>query len=141
MGVSITNNSEVLMRWHQMFHQKWAFSIQPQWKHNLPAFLDLNPDVCDAIKKYALSILSQLSCESVSENIHIVVLPEMVKVERKSNNQQDLSGEEMEKIILRCYRLTNICISTVYRWLTKLGLKYAPRRKGYYVNGHEKQTQ
>jgi hypothetical protein len=81
MGVSITNNSEVLMRWYRMFCEKQTFSIPPQWKHNLPAFLDLNPDVCDAIKKYALSNLSQLSCESESEYIHTVVLPEMVKDE------------------------------------------------------------
>jgi hypothetical protein len=138
MGVSITNNSEVLMRWYRMFREKRAFSIPPQWKHNLPAFLDLNPDVCDAIKKYALSNLSQLSCEYVSEYIHTVVLPEMVKDERKSNNQQDLSDGEVEKIILKRYELTNICISTVYRWLIKLGLKYEPRRKGYCVDGHEK---
>jgi hypothetical protein len=87
---------------------------------------------------YALSNLSQLSCESVSEYIHTVVLPEMVKDERKSNNQQDLSDGEVEKIILKRYGLTNICISTVYRWLIKLGLKYEPRQKGYDVDGHEK---
>jgi hypothetical protein len=80
MGVSIKNNSEVLMRWYRMFHEKWAFSIPPQWKHNLPTFLDLNPDVCDAIKKYVLSNLSQLSFESVSEYIHTVVLPETARM-------------------------------------------------------------
>jgi hypothetical protein len=36
------------------------------------------------------------------------------------------------------YGLTHIDPSTVYRWLQKLGFKYEPRRKGYYVDGHEK---
>jgi hypothetical protein len=31
-----------------------------------------------------------------------------------------------------------ISISTVSRWLNVLGLKYELRRKGYYVDGHEK---
>ncbi len=44
---------------------------------------------------------------------------------------------EVEKN-LREYRLTNINPLTVYRWLIKLGFRYETRRKGYYVDGHEK---
>jgi hypothetical protein len=79
MGINITKNSKVVMRWYRMFHQKRAFIVPLQNKNNLPAFLDLNPDVCDAIKKLATTNLSQLSCESVSEYIHNVILPEVVK--------------------------------------------------------------
>jgi len=28
--------------------------------------------------------------------------------------------------------------STVYRWMARLGFRYATRKKGYYVHGHEK---
>jgi hypothetical protein len=45
---------------------------------------------------------------------------------------------EKAKEILKEYGLTCIDPSTVYRWLQKLGFRYEPRRKGYYVDGHEK---
>ena len=54
----------------------------------------------------------------------------------------DLDAEEYNsklKQILIIHGLT--CISppsTIYRWMTWLGFRYAPRKKGYYVDGHEK---
>jgi len=55
----------------------------------------------------------------------------------------DLDSEEYKsklKKILITHGLT--CISppsTVYRWTTGLGFRYAPRnKKGYYVDGYEK---
>jgi hypothetical protein len=109
-----------------MFREKRAFIVPLQNKNNLPAFLDLNPDVCDAIKKFATTNLSQLSCESVSEYIHNVILPEVVKKEVIADNRPKMSKEEKQKKLLKRYGLTNICISTVYRWLIKLGFKYEP---------------
>jgi hypothetical protein len=44
---------------------------------------------------------------------------------------------EVENIV-REYRLTYINPSPVYRWLIKLGFRNETRRKGYYVDGHEK---
>jgi hypothetical protein len=36
--------------------------------------------------------------------------------------------------------LTYFCISTVYSRIKKRGYNYEPRRKGYYVNGHEQEA-
>ncbi len=105
--------------------------------------MDLNPDVCDAIKKYALSNLGQLSCEMVSQFIHTQIVPNMVKErrERNSTGSELLDEDEDEtKAMLREYGLTQICISTVYRWLKKLGFSYEPWHKGYFVDGHEKEA-
>ncbi len=77
MGINITKNGKVVMRWYRMFHEKQAFIVPLQNKNNLPEFLDHNPDVCDAIKNFAISNLSQLSLESVSEYTHNVILPEL----------------------------------------------------------------
>jgi hypothetical protein len=118
MGRNITKNGKVVTRWYQMFCEKRAFIIPLQNKNNSPAFLDLNPDVCDAIKKFATSNLSQLSCESVSEYIHNVILPEVVKKEVTADNHPEASEEEKQKKLLKRYGLTNIFISTVYRQLT-----------------------
>ena len=72
-----------------------------------------------------------------------------MKLLRKKAEQQsvsvalDLDSEEYKsklKQILITHGLT--CISppsTVYRWTTGLGFRYAPRnKKGYYVDGYEK---
>jgi hypothetical protein len=40
--------------------------------------------------------------------------------------------------VLKPYRLTSLSISTVSQWLQALGFKYEIRKKGYYINGHEK---
>jgi hypothetical protein len=56
-------------------------------------------------------------------------------VEKKVNEQ--LNTEEA-KNILKEYRLTWIDPSTVYWWMQKLGFKYEPCQKGYYINGHKK---
>jgi hypothetical protein len=34
--------------------------------------------------------------------------------------------------------LKKICPSVIYGWMKLLGFKYEPRKKGYYVDGHEK---
>jgi hypothetical protein len=56
MGINITKNGKVVMRWYRMFREKRAFIVPLQNKNNLPAFLDLNPDVCDAIKNLLFPI-------------------------------------------------------------------------------------
>jgi hypothetical protein len=44
---------------------------------------------------------------------------------------------EEEKLLWE-YRLTSNNPSIVYWWLIKLGFRYETRRKGYYIDGHEK---
>ena len=83
--------------------------------------------------------LLELSVELICEYLHDTVIPKMVKdasgVE-KSVNEELYTDKAKE--ILKEYGLTCIDPSTVYRWLQKLGFRYEPRRKGYYVDGHEK---
>jgi hypothetical protein len=62
-------------------------------KHNLPPFLELNPDVYSTIKEYACSKLYTLSAEMMSEYIHNLVLPKMIENELKDGNNEE-TGEE-----------------------------------------------
>ena len=39
-----------------------------------------------------------------------------------------------KKEFLKFYGLKEICIGTVYRWMTALGIKYDSRKKNYYVD-------
>ena len=141
MGVSITRNADTVKKWYRHFRSKRKFIVPTRHKHNLPPLLELNPDICSAIKKYACSNLNILTIELVAEYIHHTILPEMAwkeMVEQSSNNKPTLSQEETEKAILRRYGLTKLCPSTVYKWMKLLGFKYELQHKGYYVDGHEK---
>jgi hypothetical protein len=122
------------------FREKRKFQInQANAKHNLPPFLAENKEICTSLQQYARENLSELSVELICEYLHETVIPKMVKdttgIEKKVNEQ--LYTEEAKKI-LKEYGLTCIDPSTVYRWMQKLGFRYEPRRKGYYVDGHEK---
>ena len=135
MGVSITRNADTVKKWYHHFQSKRKFIVPT------PPLLELNPDICSAIKRYACSNLNILTIELLAEYIHHTIIPEMARkemAEQNGNNQTVLSQKEVEKAILRRYGLTSLCPSTVYKWMKLLGFKYEPQRKGYYVDGHEK---
>ena len=102
MGVTIVENPKTIEKWYRNFREKRKFCIPLKAKHNLPPFLELNPDVCSAIKEYACSKLSTLSVEMMSEYIHNVVLPKMVENELKDGNNEEIGQEtSAEKTILK----------------------------------------
>jgi hypothetical protein len=146
MGVSVAMNPKTIEKWYRNFREKRAFCIPLRKKHNLPTILELNPDICNAIKEYACLNLSIPSVEKMSEYIYRVVLPQMIEKEKKrkendKNLELENTREENElQQLLKTYRLTCICLSTVYRWIKKLGFSHEPRKKGYYVDGHEKEA-
>jgi len=83
----------------------------------------------------------------MSEYIHNTVLPQMVNeritttmmlaINNTPGNEQ-VEYDEVEKEMVKLYGLTCICSSTIYQWMKHLGFKYKARKKGYYVDGHEK---
>ena len=57
-------------------------------------------------------------------------------VERK---REELANPEYNKEDLFVeHQLTKLTLRTVYKWMDRLGFRYQPRMKCYYVDGHEK---
>jgi hypothetical protein len=110
-------------------------------KHNLPRFLQQNQVVCMKLQSYAKEHFSGLSVELILECLLEKVLPSMVKETRRVK-QRAVSQEQYiaEVKKLGTYGLACIDPSTIYQWLQKLGFRCEPRRKEYYVDGHEKPT-
>jgi TfoX/Sxy family transcriptional regulator of competence genes len=74
--------------------------------------------------------------------LHDTVIKSLVLEENKDENTK-LSVEEYEveaKKFMANYGLTCICNETVYRWMLRIGFKHETRRKGYFVDGHEKKA-
>ena len=115
------------------------FKVEPP-KHYLPALLQQNPDMCTSITQYTKEHLGQLSIEILSEYIHETIIPKLVSdilEEDATKNPKEQYEQEM-KAILKMYGLTCISPSAVYQSVIHLGFKYEPRRKGYFVDSHEK---
>ncbi len=103
----------------------------------LPQFLDENKDICSSIQQYARENLNKLSIEFMSEYLHDVILPKMIK-EEYGLEPMDETYEEKTIKLFKNYNLTCISPATTARWLEKPGFKYQKRKKGYYVDGHKK---
>jgi hypothetical protein len=130
--------SRSVRNWYLEFTRKnRKFEMRIAQKHKLPMFLDLNRDEKEKIQQYAKEHLHELSIELMSEYIHNTVIPIMVQ-ERFVVKPEDEQYEATVQGMYREYGLKKICPSTIYKWLKLLGFRYEPRRKGYYVDGHEK---
>jgi hypothetical protein len=96
--------------------------------------LERNPDFKRSVITFAKQNLNELSAEMISNYLHMIGLPELLR-----QRQEELEDANFEMVdLLRENRLTKLTLGTVYRWLDRLGFKYEPRIKGYYVDDHEK---
>ena len=96
--------------------------------------LENNPDVKDGLLKYAKENINDLSAELCLTYLHEVAIPTLVEKRKEELEDDSITVDD----ILKENRLTKLSLSTVYRWLERLGFKYEPRKKCYYVDGHEK---
>jgi hypothetical protein len=145
-GITHAKNARTVTNWYRQFRTNRKFKLAPQ-KKDLPPFLNAHPYLCLRITRYARENLDTLSIEMLAEYIHDKILPRLV---RDDDDEDDDDDERIVntttipeydiklKAILRQYGLTCVSPSTVYRWMIRLGFRYEPRRKGYYVDGHEK---
>ena len=144
-GVTHATHHETVCKWYRSFRETRRFHI-PRTKKNLPPFLQENPDICTNIKEYARENLDTLSIEMLSEYIHDKVLPNLImdilnETEKSVRTMMATKKDEYNnhlRLILRQYGLTCVSPATVYRWMIRLGFRYQPTRKGYYVDGHER---
>jgi hypothetical protein len=118
------------------------FHVRTQSKHDLPALLDAFPIIVTVMMEYGRANLADLTIEMMHGYLHETVIKSLVLEEyAEKNNNTKLSDKEYEveaKKFLASYGLTCVCFTTVYRWMLKIGFKHETRRKGYYVDGHEK---
>jgi hypothetical protein len=94
------------------------------------------------MKEYGRENLSDLSIDSMHLYLHNTIIKSLV-IERLQGQEATSDSHEFEeeKIkLLREYGLSCLCHTTTYRWMLQLGFQYETRRKGYYVDGHEKKA-
>jgi hypothetical protein len=138
LGMKTAKCSCTVRNWYQDFWKERNIKVKilPE-KHNMPPFLQQNQDVTGSIKQYLCEHLHELSVELLCEYIHETVLPKMIRESTGAVPTDEVYVNNV-KVLLGKYGLKTIRVSTVCRWMKCLGFKYAVRKKGYYVYGHEK---
>lgn len=133
-------NGETVQRWHHVLRNTGNDCFPNPGKarrtrsaNHLPPLLEANPDLTQSLVSFCKENLSQLSAELVASYLHDTALPSLLKTRQSELNQPDFSIEDL----LKENRLTKVDVSTIYRWLDRLGFKYEVRKKTYYVDTHE----
>jgi hypothetical protein len=136
-GVAHVKNKETVSRWHSAFRRNNEAFPNPHvigTKTSLPPLLDRNPELKQNIIEYAKQNLNDLSAEIIYSYLQEVALPELLKERRAELVNPRYTMTQL----LKENQLTKLSMTTVFRWMGRLGFRYETRRKTYYVDGHEK---
>jgi hypothetical protein len=92
------------------------------------------------MKEYGHENLSELSVEMMHTYLHDTIIKSLI-TERLEGKRASESEYEEEKLqLFKEYGLSCLCHVTTYCWMLLLGFHHETRRKGYYVDGHEKKA-
>jgi hypothetical protein len=131
-------HARTVQQWHLSFRQNNESFLNPKFhtrvKAMLPPLLERNPDLKKSILQCATSNLNELTAELLLAYLHDVALPALLeKFKEESGNPQHTMHDLFQE-----HGLSKLSMSTVHRWMHRLGFKYEPRKKCCYVDGHEK---
>ena len=138
-GVAFVKNAETIMEWNMVLRasESACFAnparMRAGRKPDLPPLLENNPDLKEGLLSYCKTHLDTLSAESVASYLFQTGLPQLVEQRR---HELDNPAFDVQQL-LHENGLNRICISTIYKWMERLGFRYETRKKCYYVDGHE----
>jgi hypothetical protein len=98
-----------------------------------PCWLERNPDLKKSILQCATSNLNELTAELLLACLHDAALPALLEKfkEELGNPQQHIMHDLFQE-----HGMSKLSMSTVHRWMRRLGFKCEPRKKCCCVDGH-----
>ena len=131
----VIKSTKTLIRWFHMYQDNDAFTniLSINQSKRLPPLLEDNPDVVKSIKKICKEHISLLTVELLYNHIHEQIIPSLVKTIREERKDQEYNKEKL----FEEFQFKTLTIKTVYNWMVKLGFKFEPRKKSYYVDSHK----
>ena len=131
----IIQSHRTLYDWFRLYRDNDCFPNPNNTETTrLPPILNACPDLVDDILTHCRSNIDTLSSESVHHFILTEALPKLAETMKKEQNQDETYTITE---LLQCFGLRKLHLITVQRWMRKLGFKYEPVRKSYYVDNHE----
>ena len=134
-SICVLKDHQTLLRWFRSYRDNDCFVhfSSNDSADQLPSFLSSNPDTIDSIQKFCRENIQRLTVELLHSHINETIIPDLVKKIQKERN----NGEFNEDDLKREHGLESLTISTVNKWMNKLGFKYGSRKKCYYVDNHD----
>ena len=83
--------------------------------------------------------LGSLSTELVKSQIKNVIIPRCYQDLLEEAGAENKGNMPLYNELLHMLDLSNVSMSTVWRWLVYLGYKYDENKKSYYTDGHERE--
>ena len=147
-GSEYPTNSQTVRRWHAEYRTHGKILIYRHPSKNsipLPRILVDNPEQAMSIRTFVRTNLDRLSVEKVYTYIDETIIPRIASgfIDRNQQEWNKGTGDDeiqclTKKDLLKHYGLRNFGITTAWRWMRALGMRYDERRKNYYVDGHER---
>ena len=88
------------------------------------SLIDKHPDLKIKFTSFAKANVQGLTGEVLLDYLHNTIIPELIE-EEKSETCVELTKKEL----LRKYRLTKLCLGTVYKWMQHFGFIYSISNK------------
>jgi hypothetical protein len=135
IGVAHVKNKETVSHWHLAFRCNNEAFPNPHiigTKTSLSPLLDQNPELKRCILECAKQNLNDLSAKSIYS--YEIALPALLKERRAELAIPRFTMAQL----LEENQLTKLSMTTVFRWMCRLGFKYKTHRKTYFVDGYEK---
>ena len=103
-------------------------------KAKLPPLFENNPDTLNETINFCRENINDLSVDAVHSFLLDKGLPNLLRsINDEKNEDEKISMSDLFEL----YGLKNLHVKTVQCWMNKLGFKFKPRRKSYYVDTHE----
>jgi len=117
------------------------------WNRSDPPLFEVYPEAKRNIVQWCRDNIRDMSCEKLHDYIltHLVpddLLPKWIESLSDQDSQQVLAAtaEEQKCMFLQAHRLSKLSLSTVLRWMGRIGMKYQTKSKSFYVDGHEREV-
>ena len=121
-------------------------------KRPLPKLLELYPDAKDQIASFGVKNVGTLTIESVHDFIITSILPRLTSTWQKeefndsagfsistaTNTTCSKHDDESTINFLNAHGLELMSLTTTWRWMRLLGFNNDTKKKGFYVDGHER---
>ena len=133
----IVNTPRVVLNWFRQYRDDDCLTIgpPPSTKGKLPPILNANPDLLNSLLYFCRQNINQLSVELVHDFLLSKAIPELAENIKKEQNLTETQYSTTQQ--MSDFGHCSLCIKTVQKWMNKIGFKYEPRRKTYYVDMHE----
>ncbi len=147
LGVEQATQNRAVRDWNITFR---AHGVFPHPNHSvrcgkqpLPLLFQNNPSAMDEIIQFGVKNLTTLTVESLHGFCHEVLTPKLFCQWQSDVQQSKCWIRDQDPLLTREMfllknRISTLSIPTCWRWLHRLGFTYNTQRKGYYVDGHER---